>query len=291
MSAREIKVLEHCQEEISEFLNKVSSEYLFTPEAWKSLSAFVRIIPDGDILPSRSKFSSASNDWQVAVNHIYCDADGQNALWYSLPDVVASVILTGRVPKVIDAFRLVPTGTSQGLERISVRGAVDVDPSKEDFFKVVIEERKRVATRANLSTGEKSRLDKALKVIANATSYGIYAEMNRRETDEKATVICHGIDEEPFTCSVMHPDVPGKYCFPPLASLITGGARLMLAILEHSVTTLGGTYAMEDTDSMAIVAHQGWRACPLSGRDGFASGRALGPRALLETGGGDRNSL
>jgi hypothetical protein len=28
----------------------------------------------------------------------------------------------------------------------------------------------------------------------------------------------------------------------------------MLALLEHSVSELGGTYVMEDTDSMAIVA-------------------------------------
>jgi hypothetical protein len=48
--------------------------------------------------------------------------------------------------------------------------------------------------------------------------------------------------------------VPGEYCFPPIASLITSGARLMLGLLEHAVTTRGGTYAMEDTDSMAIVA-------------------------------------
>ena len=51
-----------------------------------------------------------------------------------------------------------------------------------------------------------------------------------------------------FNRRVGHPDVPGEYCFPPLASLITGGARLMLALLEHSVSDLGGTYAMEDTE-------------------------------------------
>lgn len=254
-----------CQEEITEFLNNVSPAYLFTPEAWKHLAAFVRVIPDGDIFPSRSKYSSASNDWQVAVNHIYSDADGTNALWYSLPDVVASVLLTGRVPKVIDAFRLIPSGTSSELNRISVRGAVDVDPSKENFFKVVIEERKRVASRSDVSDAEKSRLDKALKVIANATSYGIYAEMNRQESDDRATITCHGIDEEPFTCSVKHPDVPGKYCFPPLASLITGAARLMLALLERTVTDLRGTYAMEDTDSMAIVATKDGGPVPCPG--------------------------
>src|SRR6516225_7382040 len=65
-------------------------------------------------------------------------------------------------------------------------------------------------------------------------------------------------------CKVAHPEAPGEYCFPPMASLITGGARLMLALLERSVADLGGTYAMEDTDSMAIVAteHGGLVPCP-----------------------------
>jgi hypothetical protein len=49
-----------------------------------------------------------------------------------------------------------------------------------------------------------------------------------------------------------------------MAALITGAARLMLALLEKSVSDFGGTYAMEDTDSMAIVAteHGGIVPCP-----------------------------
>src|SRR5882672_4340840 len=88
--------------------------------------------------------------------------------------------------------------------------------------------------------------------------------MHRLESDRKQKVICHSIDCEPFTCRVAHPDAPGEYCFPPLASLITGAARLMLAMLEDCVSGLGGTYAMEDTDSMAIVATKrgGLLACP-----------------------------
>src|ERR1039458_1494697 len=73
------------------------------------------------------------------------------------------------------------------------------------------------------------------------------------------------IDEEQYLCRVAHPDVPGEYCFPPLASLITGAARLMLSLLEHSVRELGGTYAMEDTDSMAIVATQHGDVIPCPG--------------------------
>ncbi len=75
---------------------------------------------------------------------------------------------------------------------------------------------------------------------------------------------CYGIDPTPFECRVLNPEKPGEYCFPPLASLITAAARLMLAVLECCVTDLGGTYAMEDTDSMAIVATQrgGLIECP-----------------------------
>ena len=212
-----------------------------------------------------------SNDWQVAVNHLYADGeDSSQALWFSLPDVVASVILTGRIPNIIDAFKIEADGQLKGLQPCTLRGAVAVDPSKQDFFRVVIEERKRLPKRTDISATEKKRLDKALKVLANAASYGIYAEMHRIESDRKQQVTCHGIDAETFECRVAHADVPGEYCFPPLASLITGAARLMLSLLEHSVCKLKGTYAMEDTDSMAIVAteHGGTIPC-VGGRRGI----------------------
>jgi hypothetical protein len=166
-------------------------------------------------------------------------------------------LLTGRVPKVVEAFRLVPSALLSTLRPIILRGTVPIDPSRDDFFRRVIEERKRLANNPNLAEDERKRLDKALKVLANATSYGIFAEMLRQETNTKQRVTCYGIDSRPFECKVLHPEKPGEYCFPPLASLITAAARLMLALLERCVTDLGGTYAMEDTDSMAIVATQG----------------------------------
>jgi hypothetical protein len=263
--AREIRIIEHCRDEVYAFLRKVSARELFNPETWSHLAGFVRIVPDGDILPSRSKYSVESNDWQVAVNYLHSENDDPaNGLWFSLPDVVASVLLTRRIPNIVDAFRIEPRGTLPGLKPIRLRGTIEVDPRNRDFFKVAIEERKRLTKRKDISESERHRLDKALKVLANATSYGIYAEMNRQESDEEVNAVCHGIDSKGFNCRVAHPDVPGEYCFPPLASLITGGARLMLALLEHSVTSLGSTYAMEDTDSMAIVATErgGLIPCP-----------------------------
>lgn len=57
---------------------------------------------------------------------------------------------------------------------------------------------------------------------------------------------------------------PGEWYFPPIASLITGGAHLLLAMLECCVTEKGGQYLFCDTDSMCIVASRngGLVPCP-----------------------------
>jgi hypothetical protein len=276
--AREIKVVEHCQVEIEAFLRGLTPDDLFNRKTWKKMIGFVKVIPDGDILPTRSKYSEASNDWQVGIN--YLTAGNDDALWFSIPDIVVSVLQTGRIPKITDAFRIVPCGTLAGLKPIKLHGRVYIDPEKQDFFRAIVEERQHLSSRSDLSDLEKKRLEKSLKVLANATSYGIYAEMNRKEADAKVNVTCHGIDADPFTCRVAHPDAGGEYCFPPLASLITGAARLMLALLEHCVSEQGGTYVYEDTDSMAIVAtqHGGLVRCPggsLKMKDGHDAVKAL----------------
>ncbi len=280
--AKDVRVIEHCQTEIQTFLRQIKKDDLVNVATWKHLPAFVQIIPNGDILLARGKYSAESNDWQVGLNHLHADPElgKQQALWYPLPDVVTSVLLTGRVPEIIDAFRLEPHGVLPGLKSTMLRGAIEIDPRKQDFFKVVIEERRRLKSRTDLAPAERDRLDKALKVTANAASYGMYAEMIRPESDEGTETTCHGIDENPFTCHVSHPDTAGEYCFPPLASLITGGARLMLALQENSVKELGGTYAMEDTDSMAIVATKGGGLVPCPGgphrtKDGREAIKAL----------------
>jgi hypothetical protein len=91
-----------------------------------------------------------------------------------------------------------------------------------------------------------------LKVLANSGSYGIYAQMDRREQPDAVTV--YGPTGVPFTTKVVAPETPGEYCFPPIAACITGAARLMLALLEQMVETAGGTWMFCDTDSMAIIA-------------------------------------
>jgi hypothetical protein len=91
--------------------------------------------------------------------------------------------------------------------------------------------------------------------VVNSIRYTVVPRLRRFDGPAPA----RGATEHP---TVNHPEIPGKYCFPPLASLITSAARLMLALLEKSVSDLGVTYAMEDTDSMAIGATE--RGGPIS---------------------------
>ena len=132
---------------------------------------------------------------------------------------------------------------------------IDIDP-REDFFARVIETRKTFGER-DLSAAETKRLDRFLKVLANTTSYGIYAEMIRDEqpADRSEVVAVHRSDgESTFGAPTSAPEELGSYFFGPMAALITSAARLMLALAEREVTSRGGTYAFCDTDSLAIVA-------------------------------------
>src|SRR6266404_877763 len=171
VTARQIRVDTECQKEIEGFLRGLTPDKLFDPKTWKKLPAFVKVIPDGDILPSRSKYSLVSNDWQVAVNHLHAaDHADSEGLWYSLPDVAASVLLTGKVPKVIDAFKLVPEGKHSNLRSVLLGGEAPVNPRTQDLFRTVIEQRKSLSKKKHLSREEIERLDRFLKVFANATS-------------------------------------------------------------------------------------------------------------------------
>jgi hypothetical protein len=279
VTASEIRVVEDAREELAALLAEVTPDWVLDPANWKRLTGYARIIPDGDIVPLRAKYGG--NDWQIGVNCAHASTDDpDDALWYSWPDLVASVLLTGKQPRVTEAFKIEAVGTMDGLTPVTFRGQVPIDPRTQDFFKVVIEERMRLAKRKDITDGERDRRKRSLKTFGSATSYGIWAQMDRQESKVKVKFQCYGIDATPYPCEVRHPESPGEFCFPPLASLITGGGHLLLALLERLVTDRGGTYAMEDTDSMAVVSSERGELVPCPGgpyrmEDGREAVRAL----------------
>lgn len=170
--------------------------------------------------------------------------------WHTLADAIAAKLLgNGKVPDVVDAIQFYADELDDAMQSTMLRGTIPLDPYGEVFQTVV--EQRQLAKNAPKGDTDAKRLDMALKIMANSGAYGIFAEVNvvASKTAPAGTVY----SDTTFDCPNVHHERPGRYCHPLLASLVTGGARLMLAMAEAEVTRAGGTFAFCDTDSLAIV--------------------------------------
>lgn len=221
----------------------------FDPKLWPQLTTLVEIEPNGAILPVRAQYTPRGS-WGIGVNPLHTDG----TRWYALADVLAAVLLGGPTPTIKRALRLTPTGGFlDDLQPVSLRGDVALDPITDDFYTTVVEQRHRIRNDPDRPPLERERLEKFIKVLANATGYGILAQYDRKELTRPIELTAH-TDHTNFTVETESPEDPGPYNNPPLAACATAAARLMLALLEHEVTRHDGNYVFCDTDSMAIVA-------------------------------------
>lgn len=230
--------------DVRALLANITLNDLFKPAFWMRFNFYARIRPDGDILPVRTLYDDKSGTCNIGLNELHW----KQPMWVAGPDLVASVILSGRIPHVQKAFHIVPHGKQRGLNAIKLRGAISVDPKKEDFFTRVIEYRKQ--------NKKDNRLQYFLKILANSTSYGTYLELNPTKVDlrnpPRINVYSGEQKLEPDMADTI--EQPGKFYFPLLGPLITSGGRLLLAMIERCVRDAGGTYLCCDTDSLIIVA-------------------------------------
>jgi hypothetical protein len=261
--------------DVRRLLEQTTHDDCFRPETWAQLPALCLVQPNGQILPSRATYDRAG--WQIGVNPLTT----RKPLWYALPDLLAATLLGGAAPEVIEAWRLVPIGVQAGLRPVRLRGEVEIDPATDDIFRRVIEERKRLDHRADLEPVEQARLDATLKVMASSGSYGITAEITPHDLGSRPQDLTVWSLDEPFTEKLSVVEDPGRFCFPPLAAIVTAGARLMLALLESCVSETGGGYVFCDTDSLAIVAtHQGGELIPCPNGDHLLPDGRQAVRAL-----------
>jgi len=152
-----------------------------------------------------------------------------------------------------------------------------MDPSSQDFFRWMVEARYMVKSRLRLPQQATDVLARFLKNTANPTSSGNFLELIRIE-DQPADLEVHCLDS--YRARVNSPEDPGPFYMPVAATLVTGAARLMLALAEERVARLGGSYAFMDTDSIAIVSTESGGLIPCPGGphrmpDGAEAIRAL----------------
>ncbi len=245
--------------EVREFLKGVNLDKCFIQSFWPKLRFFALIQPNDDILPVRAPYDPKDREH---LNIADTRFTSEKPVWVAGPAIVASIIRTGLVPNVLKAIGVVPHGQQPGMKPITLRGVVTIDPYRDDLFKVLIEQR-------NANESDKT-LKHALKVIANSTAYGAFVELNeqrephykyrkvkgqKKRIREPNNVKVNLYSGEHNDCLPLYDlEVPGKLYFPLLASLITSGGRLLLAMAEQCVTDAGGTWLFCDTDSIAVVA-------------------------------------
>jgi len=226
---------------VRRFLQTVTLPKVFEPNFWKRLSFFALIRPEKDILPVRAVYNRATPN--IGVNEFSSD----RPIWFAGPDIVASILLTGKIPRVQKAVRMIPHGKQARLRATNLRGMIAIHPKRHDFFRYVVEQRELHKSNEPLAG--------FLKVLANAGSYGLFVELNPEQLPNPVTIRVFSGEatfEPPDKDQIV--ERQGQWYFPPLAALITAGGRLLLAMLERCVRGAGGAYLFSDTDSLCIVA-------------------------------------
>ncbi len=271
-----LEVEEVPPEEIAALLTHLREhpETLFDSATWKRLDFFTLVDPNTANLPARAPIiplgvlrrehvasqaerrdyeMRSASDSVVTIGPV----ESVEPLWYAGPDLAASAIANGE-PVIVRAWRLRPNGMQETLRAIPFRGADLIDPRTDDFFARLIELRK--ATTGDPIDDE--RRSTGYKVVANSGAYGVFAETSPIDVDpdeenRKPRRVSVYADTS-FETEVDRPERPGRFNFFPTASLVTAGARLMLALAQREVARLGGEVAYCDTDSLAVIAtHDG----------------------------------
>lgn len=223
--------------EIAQFIDKFTIQDVQNPENWARLQGIVQIVPDSDILPVRARYGN-KNVWNIGINHL----TSKTPLWYSIADVLASKLYTGKTPKILKAYRFVPIGVQKGLRPIDIHG-IKINPYQDDLFKKLVEYRQELKNK-------KDRKEKIIKIIVNAISYGIFVEITTQEESKKIPVDVYGIEH--FRQEKLKIEKSGFMFHPIIAISITSASRLLLATTEILLSKHGKTHAYCDTDSMMV---------------------------------------
>jgi hypothetical protein len=232
---------------VRKLLSEINLERCFDPKMWRQFRFFALVLPEEDIFPVRTAYNGTTQN--IGINYL----TSKKPIWLGGPDVIASILLTGKIPRIVKALQVLGHGKQKQLGSTTLRGMVEINASQHSFFKHVIEQ--RAANESN------PPLHYWLKILANSGSYGLFVELNPKESPNAKVKVFSG--EEAFETTSNIVEEPGKWFAPHIGALITAGGRLLLAMLERCITNAGGTYLFCDTDSAAIVSAKHRQTIPM----------------------------
>lgn len=237
-------------EEIRKLVDTFKLEDIQNKDIWIKFPAIVQIQPNEDVLPLRAKYGK-KHEWNIGLPYI----SYEGKLWYSLADVLASKLYTDKTPKILKAISFIPVGVQRGLKEINIHG-IKINPYSQDLFKELIEYRQKLKTKrdelpqTDPTYSYYDRLQEIIKIITNATSYGIFVEITTHNEDKPIPIEVFGLEQ--FTTNKTKVENPGFMFNPIIAIAITSASRLLLATTEVLLSKCGATHAYCDTDSMVI---------------------------------------
>jgi hypothetical protein len=235
-------------DKITEFVATIDLEKLQNQDVWKKFVVLVQVLPDDDVLPVRMDYKGDKRSFNVGINYL----TSSEPLWYALPDIIASKLLTGKFPKILKAIRFYPKDVQKGLKASQILG-IPIDPVKDKLVQLLVEKRQKIKQKLKTSPdgfnhAVLSSRETAMKILVNAMSYGIFIELNPE--DKKSEIQVSGVDT--FTTKKNHFEKPGKFYHPLLAVMITAGSRLFLAMAETKLLEKRARHAYMDTDSIFV---------------------------------------
>ena len=248
-TAKALGIEEVQTREVEEILQEVSHnpKILFNQNYWKKLPVFVQVTPKGAILPIRTV---QGDDYRLTTAPVTSDTP----LWYTLPDLIASVLLghthemrgksgEGFRGDIHQAFRVVPRA-SRRLNQVKVEGFSVIPDDR--FFARLVQIRKKL--RKDCPTAG------WIKEAANSACFGLAFELDEEQLagKDRKDIHCYHLGHQEWSARRRY-EKPGKYAHPFVASLVTAGARLLLAMLQREVQTRNACLLWCNTDGMAIA--------------------------------------
>ena len=121
---------EQIAEEAQRFVDGITRDDFQHRATWEHLTTLVRMRPDELRVPVRAKYDG--QQYSIGVNDLTHDTP----MWFTLADVVAAKVKTGRTPRVLDAVRFKPGAVQEGLRPLDIAGnaAYHVNPATDNYL-------------------------------------------------------------------------------------------------------------------------------------------------------------